>query len=427
MDTAASPIFESILAAAASGGEITIPPGVHAGCIEIPEGSRGLKLVGAGRNRTFLRSNRPGVPALRTSGLWYSEIRGICFETETAQEVVVDIDGSPRLGVQGNTFADCTFDGRATRDGQMSDCCLAVCRTGSSGGQGSEQCFLNCHFIGAKKACYYHCGYNALNNQFFGGNFQQYERCGAEVVFGSAHFYGVGFQSTSGYRQIKNDGWDIKVDSGGVGDSIVVSGCRTESLRFIRGCGAQPPSIIGCNQRPAVANWWPGMPVQSGEFVMLVSRDAKAELYRSRLQHADTDWMPSSWDRVKFNCVELESGVVINSNFQCGDVQLIHDQLSPSTQIVSDYRVPVRGVDSILADATRQSIVIEMPNEGEVPHGKVVEIFRGDRNGRNRVTVTGMYFNNDNVFAIELDTKTRRSVRLRAMGGGTITRRWMVM
>lgn len=423
-------LVESIQQAALSGDTVEIPPGVYECCIDLPEGSRGMRLVGAGRNRTFIRSNQPGVPALRARGLWYSEIRGICFETQYANESggVLEIDGGPLHGVQGNTYADLTIDGRSkTGDGKLSEFAMTMCKNAGSSGQGSEQCFHNCHFVGAARACYLQHGYNALNNQFFGGNFQLYDRNAIEVIFGSVHLYGVGFQSCSGIRQVKNDGWDIRADSGGVADALIISGCRSESLRFIKGCGAQPPTIIGCNQRPAIQSFNEWTEYKVGDCVMQVDgKTGLGTLHRCTTDHVGNGFSVFNWQPVDFDCVDVYESVIINSYFQCGTVNQRIDKLSSNVEINDDYDIPPRGVDTIFVDASKKSIAINLPPEGSVSHGKLIEIVRGDQNTKTSVTIRGMYLNNTNAFWYTLNTSNKRAMRFRAMGGGRLTRRWYV-
>lgn len=425
-----SALAESILAASKTGDTVTIPPGVHEMCIDLPLGSRGLKLIGAGRNRTFIRSNVKGKPALRAMGLWYSQIRDIAFDTYYANPDggVLEIDGGPVHGVQGNTYADLLIDGRGINEGGIySKYGMTMCLHGGNGAQGSEQCFHNCHFTGAEKACYLQHGYNALNNQFFGGNFQGYHRHAAEIIFGSAHFYGVGFQSTVGIKQIDNDGWDVQAVSGGVGDSIVVSGCRTESLRFVQACGAQPPGIFCCNHRPAVMPFFAHVQYSVGDCVMQVDDRQRGTLYRCRESHDLPEFDAKLWNVVKFNCVDTYGSLILNSNFQCGDILQRQDLGTNTIEVWDDYEIPSHGIDAVFVDATKKSIEIKLPFEGSVPQGKMVEIIRGDKSERTSVTITGMYFNNDNVFSYALNTKNRRSIRLRALGGGRLTRRWHLL
>lgn len=202
----------------------------------------GLRIFGDGRLSTTITSN---AITLLFDGLWYSHVEDIGFAT-TAGVTCVDLDGH----VGGTTRATqaCTFESCIFTAGATSSYALAVCRTGSSGAQGSENLFLNCHWFGtgtANTALLYITGFNALNNTVIGGNFQVYGRAAAIVDFGSAHFYSVGFQSTTGYTQILNGGYDIEAFNGGAYSPVTAIGCRSESLRFFHGANAQPPVLMG--------------------------------------------------------------------------------------------------------------------------------------------------------------------------------------
>ena len=206
-----------------------------------------------------MQGNGPSV--FRTDGLWYSSFEGLGFESTGAAIATVDIDGNvpdhphATRGVQANTFKDCKFEG-----GGRATYAFALTRLGNPpgpGAQGSENLFLNCHFEGSTFANFYSTGYNALQNTFIGGNFQSYQKHGIYIAAGSIYLFSVGFQSTYGYEQIINDGYDINADSGGVDDRITVIGCRSESLRFYRGGSSQPPVLIGnrINGSAASKDW----------------------------------------------------------------------------------------------------------------------------------------------------------------------------
>src|SRR4030095_11185828 len=153
----------------------------------------GIQIYGDGRLTTRVVSNNT---AFRTDGLWYSRIEGIEFASLTDQAgVALDIDGNvpghkyETRGVQGNTFKDVLVDGGG------STYAFALCRQGQSGGQCSENLYLNLHLNNASFAVYYQYGFNALNNTFVGGNFQNYPKHGIYLVAGSLNLFSVGFYS----------------------------------------------------------------------------------------------------------------------------------------------------------------------------------------------------------------------------------------
>ena len=264
-------------AAVKAGAELVLQPGTYLANIELNE-VRGLILRGSGRLTTVIKGIAPEKPAFKATGFWYSRIQDLGFSCSKGmkEHAVVEIDGGPKLGVQANTYDNLLINGRGLDDGLRSRVSMSMCAKGGNGAQGSEQLFLNCHFSGASTTCYFQHGYNALNNQFIGGNFQDYARNGIWLVFGSMHIFGVGFQSTVGYEQILNDGWDIQADSGGVGDALVIAGCRTESLRFFKGNPSQPPQITSCLQLASIQPWVSKMNYKQNDSI-LVRMPATAE------------------------------------------------------------------------------------------------------------------------------------------------------
>src|SRR6185503_9454048 len=149
----------------------------------------GINVRGAGRRASILQGSGPSV--FRADGLWYSHFEDLGFESTGTAIATVDIDGNvpghpyATRGVQANTFKDCKFEGngRATY-------AFALTRLGNPpgpGAQGSENLFLNCHFEGSTFANFYSTGYNALQNTFIGGNFQNYQKHGIYIVAGSIY------------------------------------------------------------------------------------------------------------------------------------------------------------------------------------------------------------------------------------------------
>lgn len=220
----------------------------------------GITLCGAGRRSTLIYGSNANT-VLGFDGLWYSHFEGLDFEAEGAMTAVVDCDGNvpghayATRGVQANTWKDCKFNGNA-----LTTYSFALTRLGNPGGgaQGSENLYLNCHFDGSVTANFYSTGFNALNNTFIGGNVATHQKHGIQIEGGSVYLFSVGFQSTYGYQQILNDGYDINANTTGVSDRITIIGCRSESLRFYRGASSQPPILIGNNNASygADAGWF---------------------------------------------------------------------------------------------------------------------------------------------------------------------------
>lgn len=217
-----------------------------------------ISITGAGQISTIITSNQT---ALAFDGLWYSTISNIEFETTNNPSVaaaVVDMDGNvpgqpyPTRGVQGNTLTNLFIHSV----GNCTDYCFALTRLGGSGGQGSENSYINMHTLGSGVAAYYQNGYNALDNIFIGGDLQGYLTSGIVILAGSIGIYKTSFECNHGYTQILNDGWDIDCSAGGVFDGIPIYGCRSESLRFCRGGGSQNPDIRAFSHNPAGFNSW---------------------------------------------------------------------------------------------------------------------------------------------------------------------------
>lgn len=423
-------IKSQIIQAANEGREIILEPGVYHMNIDLVNGSRGFILRGSGRNRTFIRGVEKNLPTLMARGLWYSRIQDVRFDTYLSNEAggVVEIDGGPSHGVQGNTYDNIAVEGLGINDGKRSLYALTICKNSGSSGQGSEQVFLNCHFYGASEACYLHHGFNALNNQFYGGNFQGYSKDGIRAVFGSFHVHGVGFQSTTGIEQIYNDGWDIRSDSGGVGDALSINGCRTESLRFFKGCGAQPPMITNCNQRISMNPWWANYNYAAGTAIY------DNGLYVAKENHSSSVFNPEQWNKINFYTIDCIGAVLLNNHLQHPDIYSGSDISNPGLEIDADYSFPDHtfGPKYLFVKADKvpgQPVNVYMPNPGLFPNGAEITIVRADNsiNSANVVNVHSLYFNNENRH-LDVITVAKRWTTYKALGHGIAApRRWYTL
>lgn len=421
-------LLQAATEAQEKGGELYIPPGYWKGCLEL-NNVRGLRIRGDSRGRTVLRSNVANKPALKITGLWYSTIENLTIGTSKGLTNcgVVEIDKGAERGIQGNTFKDLYIAGRGADDGVYSRYCLTMCKEGSSSAQGSEQVFLNCHFSGASEACYYQIGYNALNNQFIGGNFQDYRKHGMQVIFGSFHVFGVGFQSVAGYGQIKSDGWDIVADSGGVGDGLFIAGCRTESLRFMKASGAQPPHLTSCNQRIALPRWFPNVQYKVDDAISrpieaTATTPQKTAVFRCTKEHkSGAQWDAPNWEEVQFNVVDVYESIIDNCHWEAGIVNQRSDSRRKGLEVKQDIAVPP-SVSYIFVNAVGGNITITPTAAEAVPEGYELMVIKGDSSS-NEVRVHAPYFNNGSEQWITL-TSEDRIVTLKALGGGDITRRY---
>lgn len=219
----------------------------------------GANISGAGRQAVTITSTNSW--AFQTDGLWYSHLQGLTFATSsaTAGHGAADIDGNvpghpyTTRSVQQNTFEDVGFNGGE------STYALALNRQGGSSAQG-ENIYVNCHWISATVA-YSQNGFNALADLILRGDMQDFTT-GVYLLAGQIQIIATSFESTRGYTQISDTsfishgGYDIDASASGVGERILVSGVRSESLRFYRSSNAQPAVLTGnINTCGGCTNW----------------------------------------------------------------------------------------------------------------------------------------------------------------------------
>jgi hypothetical protein len=330
----------------------------------------GIRISGAGRLATRILSNKT---VLATDGLWYSQIEGIEFSSlSKTAKVALDIDGNvpghpyETRGVQGNTLKDLLIDGGG------SEYAFSLCRQGQSGGQCSENLYLDLHLSNASFAVYYQFGFNALNNTFIGGNFQNYPKYGIFLVAGSLNLFSVGFQSTHPYLQLANGGSDIDASQAGVNDRLLIYGCRTESLRFFNGAWSQYADIRGLNQQPSVAAWAANADL-ANDSVIIARTVAGNKLFRvTRAGKTGTSppgWPASgsisdgsiTWTETDFNVVSIASGQLSASSITVGNLQLASNQQQLQTvEVRRDYTASVLD-DLLLVDASNGDITVTLP------------------------------------------------------------------
>jgi hypothetical protein len=331
----------------------------------------GLHIYGAGRLTTRVVSNNT---AFRTDGFWYSMIQGIEFASLTKDAIVtVDIDGNvpghpyETRGVQANSFSDLLITAGGSRYG------LALNRLGFSGAQGDHNDFWNCHFSNASFALYYQNGFNALNNTFHGGDFQNYTKHAIYLVAGSVNLFSPTFESSVGYTQILNDGWDIDASSAGVSDEIIVDGARTESLRFYHGAFSQYAIIRGLNQTPAINSWTPTTAYQVNGAVIGVTPLGN-RLYRvtggGTSAASEPHWPASgtvndgsvTWTETDFEVVHLDAGVLRDTaRIVVGRLKLAdNNQELKTVEVRADYVASLLD-DLLLVDSTSRNIVVTLP------------------------------------------------------------------
>jgi hypothetical protein len=180
---------------------------------------QGGKVYGDGRFTTTIRNVTANSTVFKTNGCSYSSFADMNI-IGSAGGVLLDLDWDGTSGgaaLQSNSFRDIHFQTGAYG-----------LRIGHSGKMGSENTIIGCYFGGQTEAGLVTRNFNALQNTVVGCNFAGCKR-GIWVNRGSVPFIaGSGFQV--------NSEWDIAVDSS-ANDTMVVSGCRSESINFWRGGG----------------------------------------------------------------------------------------------------------------------------------------------------------------------------------------------
>ncbi len=79
-------------------------------------------------------------------------------------------------------------------------------------------------------------------------------------------------------------------------------------------------------------------------------------------------------------------------------------------------------VRHVFVDASKGPIKIQLPWPHQVPHGAEITIIKGDATN-NPVSVHTTYIDNSSINVLQLTLKNR-VLRVKALGGGTITRRF---
>lgn len=201
----------------------------------------GGKIVGSGRqsSKIFADTNVNGF--VFNEGIAYSSISdlGIRIHGE-AVALFLDWNNNPAGATnQANHFECLLFENTSAGHGIG----VQIAASGNDA-QGDTSLFLNCQWVGFDIGIRGD-GLNAIGNEIVGGNFQSNNTAILNTKGTIKSVVGTDFQN--------GDGWDIDLQ-GGVADTVVISGVRTESKYFVRqGAlhGGQIPIIVGCNQLPS--------------------------------------------------------------------------------------------------------------------------------------------------------------------------------
>ena len=323
--------------------------------------AKGLNLLGEGPDRSIISGG--AMPAMKTLGYWRSSVEGIQFQcnantTGGAFELEGKPDGS--FGVQQIQFRNCMFFGNYNSKYVFTNQRIA---TGS--GQGSECSWIGCAFQGAGHASgdalFMQNGSNALNNTITGCNFQGF-LTGVLIYAGNVDILHTGFQSTYGYEQISDDGWDVDASYSSVGDRATMTGCRSESLRIYRGGGNFANISAFTQQQGAAGDWGTGAKALNS-LVRGRTTAGNDKLYRVSTAGtsggAQPTWPESGtvadgtavWTQLEFNVFERVQGTIARGQMQLGqfgvafetyieDVFVTRDDCFGPSQFISDERGP---------------------------------------------------------------------------------------
>lgn len=377
----------------------------------------GAHIYGNARRSTKLQANGW---VFQTDGLWYTKIENIEFDslTSTVGHGAVDIDGNvpghpyATRSVQQNTFSEDLFNGGE------STYAFALNRLGGSASQG-ENLYVNCNWQSATVA-YYQNGFNALADLILRGDMQDFTT-GVYLVAGQIQVIGTSFESTRGYTQISDTsfvaqgGFDIDCSASGVFDRILVSGVRSESLRFYREGSSQPAVLTGntnacggCTQWSALGNF------TLNQVITKNSVSAGLRLYRVTTAGtsggAEPTWPNTGtvsdgsivWTAVNFyviDAVDQSGSVSLRGNdlhFTGGSIKPLRDMdYNVTTVTAATYVVPAAYStipSTIFVDATSNNVAITLPSfyglgTDHVASGTRLTIKRLD-NAANTVTIS---------------------------------------
>lgn len=390
----------------------------------------GAQVWGDGRLTVEITAN--GIP-WAFDGLWYSKFSGMSIITLNNTSITCfDIDGNvpghpyATRGVQQNTFEDMLFDGGGSLYGS------AICRQGGSGGQGSENTFINCFWQNASNSPYFQTGFNALANTIIGGNFQNYPKHGIQIVAGQVMVINTGFQSTYGYTQILNGGFDIDASSAGTGEHISVIGCRTESLRFYQGAFSQYADLSAIQGFASIPSVWPGatQALALNYVIYRTSTAGRNRMYRvttaGTTGGAEPAWADSGtvadgsvvWTVTNFDFVNIAAGRLDRQSVTTVVGSIVTILSKKVKEVNADYTVKP-DEELVMVDTSGGNRVITLPtNTEDRPDGRELTIKKSTTDA-NTVTV-----NNVEGAPSVIAGGTRGSVTVFWGGGGFVGTAW---
>lgn len=188
----------------------------------------GGRIVGGGKYSTTVR-NATGTGIFTTNGFAHCAVEEVQFVGAAGATLFnLDWDNTGEVALEGNYFRDILFQTGAIG-----------CNIGASDHMGSENIFINCHFDSFTTAGLQTSNFNAVQNTIIGGNISSCAK-GIAVESGSCTvIQSVGFQLNTSY--------DIFIN-GSANDTCVVSGCRSESINFVKSGPGGHLLVQGCGQ-----------------------------------------------------------------------------------------------------------------------------------------------------------------------------------
>lgn len=338
---------------------------------------KGIIWRGSGRIGTLIKSTG-STAAVQGNGVWYSYFAHIQFASANAlsNRAPIEIDGNYDFfntqSTQANTFIDCLFDGSG------STYAITINRQGGNAAQGDHFEFFNCHWLRATEACLYQNGFNVLSTLIMGGDFQSYQKNGIKNEIGSINIYGTTFESTYGYTQIANGGWDVNESLGGAFARTQMFGVRSESLALYNGGNGQVRDIQALTQQPAGLQVWAATNGYSlDQYIIKASPNTRLNLYRVTTAGTsggvEPTWPNSGtvadggavWTLVSYAAVNNPGGTLSNSTIAVNTVGAIiigNAQLSAAQKTVAAAYTASNFTDqTIYVDTTSGAITISLP------------------------------------------------------------------
>lgn len=249
----------------------------------------GGRIYGDGKFATIIRSTfvqSNSTTCLTTNGFAFTTLEDIQFQQSAATPnptgtlVSLFWDGTSGGGLQGNIIKNVMFSGEGqfsssdpTFPNQMNvQFGLLISPSGSQ--QGSENLYIDTHY----QWCEYGAStrnFNALQNGWYGGNFENCRLAGIWAFEGAIRVDNVGFQNDpngpngsnmrSG-QQITYGGWDVLITNSS-GDASLITNCRSQSYQFVQSNNDHKCTIQGCNVQPFVNRWTPGLVAIPGDYI----------------------------------------------------------------------------------------------------------------------------------------------------------------